>query len=104
MHSYGNRASGMHSYGNRAMLAQSRSCIRLPCLDYMRPKLDQVVNAVGLTIWSMLIGLATWTMMGGGLGGHSRQHSGFPMPLPLGALRSQTLSAPHSRHEQCAAS
>ena len=31
--------------------------------------LDQVVNAVGLTIWSMLIGLATWSMMGGGVGG-----------------------------------
>ena len=33
------------------------------------PKLDQIVNAVGLTIWSMLIGLATWSMMGGGVGG-----------------------------------
>ena len=33
------------------------------------PKLDQIVNAVGLTIWSMLIGLATWSMMVGGLGG-----------------------------------
>ena len=32
------------------------------------PKLDQVVNAVVLTIWSMLIGLATWSMMGGGVG------------------------------------
>ena len=32
--------------------------------------LDQVVNAVGLTIWSMLISLATWSMMGGGVGGH----------------------------------
>ena len=31
--------------------------------------LDQVVNAVGLTIWSMLISLATWSMMGGGVGG-----------------------------------
>ena len=34
------------------------------------PKLDQVVNAVCLIIWSMLIGVATWSMMGGGLGGH----------------------------------
>ena len=31
--------------------------------------LDQVVNAVGLTIWLMLIGLATWSMMRGGLMG-----------------------------------
>ena len=38
------------------------------------PKLDQVVNAVVLTIWSMLIGLATWSMLGGGVGGHCREH------------------------------
>ena len=35
------------------MLAESRSSM-----------LDPVINAVGLTISSMLIGLATWSMIG----------------------------------------
>ena len=51
------------------MIAESRSSIRLACFDCVHPKLDQVVNAVGLTIWSMLVGLATWSMLGGGVGG-----------------------------------
>ena len=48
------------------------------------PKLDQIVNAVGLTIWSMLIGLATWSMMVGGLGGG--------IDMPPGGLSSERLT------------
>ena len=63
-----------------------------------RPKLDQVVKAVGLTIWSMLIGLTTWSMLG--LNPIS-SHPGFPVPwLPVPrssdhlTRRSQALPAP----------
>ena len=64
---------------NQAMFAASRLSFvfyaSIACIVFKirfsgrHPKLDQVVNAVGLTIWSMLVGLATWSMLGGGVGG-----------------------------------
>ena len=48
-------------------------CTRFAWFDCKhRPKFDQVVNAVCLTIWPMLIGLVTWSMLDGSVAALTR--------------------------------